>query len=176
MKKIIPFLLICVLLFTFVSCVRYHAEAVDVAVVVYKTSDGTVVTKHDPIVLTESFRSETAVRIGNTLPEGVDLDALPETRTILIDDQDEFDAAFENCPFEVDLSTEMIVVYTFSFINSRPTVIKKVSFSDGTLSLKLENKRAKWGVKDACMPYQRYVIVKLDKLDVTEVKVTYTEK
>lgn len=176
MKKILSFFLLFAALFLLASCNKLHATACDVAVDIYKTSDGTVVTKHDPIVLTESFRSETAVRIGNTLPEDGDLDALPETRTILIDDQDEFDAAFENCPFEVDLSTEMIVVYTFSFIYSRPTVIKKVSFSDGTLSLKLENKRAKWGVKDACMPYQRYVIVKLDKLDVTEVKVTYTVK
>ena len=174
MKKIVPILLVCALLLAFSSCGKYHAEATDVAVVFYEAADGTVVAEHDPIVLTESFRSETAVRGWNShLDEG---DALPKNRTILIDDQEEFDAAFENCPFDVDLEKEMIVVYTFSFIYSRPTLIKKVSFSDGALSIKLENKRAKWGVKDACTPYQRYVIVKLDKLDVTEVKVTYTER
>lgn len=175
MKKFALFLLVCALLFSFVSCVRYHAEAEDVAVCYWKDYDGNNVLTEDPIVFTESFRIQTMVKgaLNGYEAEGLDPGTLPETRTILIDDQAEFDAAFENCPFEVDLSTEMIVVYTFSFIYSRPTVIKKVSFSDGTLSLKLENKRAKWGVKDACMPYQRYVIIKLDKLDVDEVKVDY---
>ena len=102
-----------------------------------------------------------------------DPDALPSSRTILIDDQAEFDAAFVKCPFDIDLETEMIVVYTLTFINRRETKIKNVSFSDGTLSLELTNKRAKWGAKDTCMPYQRYVIIKLDKLDVDEVKVDY---
>ena len=32
MKKIIPLLLLCAILFSFVSCVKYHAEATDVAV------------------------------------------------------------------------------------------------------------------------------------------------
>ena len=91
----------------------------------------------------------------------------------LIDDQAEFDAAFVKCPFDIDLETEMIVVYTLTFINRRETKIKNVSFSDGTLSLELTNKRAKWGANDTCMPYQRYVVVKLDKLDVDEVKVDY---
>ena len=175
MKKFALFLLVCALLFSFVSCVRYHAEAEDVAVCYRKDYDGNNVLTEDPIVFTESFRIQTMVKgaLNGYEAEGLDPETLPETRTILIVDQDEFDAAFENCPFEVDLSTEMIVVYTLTFINRRETKIKNVSFSDGTLSLELTNKRAKWGVKDACMPYQRYVIIKLDKLDVDEVKVDY---
>ena len=180
MKKIIPFLLICVLLFTFVSCVRYHAEAVDVAVFHFenqgiKTYVGQGLSEQN--VFQESFLSETMVSGSwNVYAEINDPDALPSSRTILIDNQTDFDATFADCPVEVDFNSEMIVVYTLTFMTRRETKIKNVSFSDGTLSLKLENKRAKWGVKDACMPYQRYVIVKLDKLDVTEVKVTYTEK
>ena len=173
MKKIVPILLACALLLTFVSCVKYHAEVTDASVFYYKDHDGNYVFGQKQPVLTDAFRADTMVR-GGWDAEGVDTDTLPEERTILIDEQAEFDAAFENCPFDVDLENEMIVVYTFSFIYSRPTLIKKVSFSDGTLSLKLESKRAKWGVKDASMPYQRYVIIKLDKLDVTEVKVDYT--
>ena len=173
MKKFVLFLLTCALLLSFVSCVRYHAKAEDVAYSVYERADGTVVTSQTPIVFSESFLAETAVQTWNTKPEEGDPEALPEERIILIDEQSEFDAAFVECPFEVDLETEMIVVYTFSFIYSRPTLIKNVSFSDGTLSLKLASKRAGWGVKDASMPYQRYVVVKLDKLDVKEIKVDY---
>lgn len=173
MKKLIPLLLLCAILFSFVSCVRYHAKAEDVAYSVYERADGTVVTSQTPIVFSESFLAETAVLTRNTKPEEGDPEALPKERIILIDEQSEFDAAFVECPFEVDLETEMIVVYTFSFLYSRPTLIKNVSFSDGTLSLELTNKRAKWGAGDTCMPYQRYVVVKLDKLDVDEVKVDY---
>ncbi len=175
MKKLIPVLLVFALLFGFSSCVKYHAEAADVAICYRKDHDGNNVLTEDPIVFTESFRIQTMVKgaLNGYEAEGLDPETLPETRTVLIDEKDEFDAAFVACPFEVDLEKEMIVVYVISFTNSRPTVIKKVSFTDGVLSIKMENKRAKWGVKDACMPYQRYVVVKLDKLDVDEVKVDY---
>ena len=109
----------------------------------------------------------------NAYAEIDDPGALPPSRTILIDDQAEFDAAFVKCPFDIDLENEMIVVYTLTFKNRRETKIKNVSFSDGVLSLELTNKRAKWGAPDTCMPYQRYVVVKLDKRDVDEVKVDY---
>ena len=177
MKKFALFLLVCALLFSFVSCVRYHAEAEDVAVFYYedrskKTYVGQGLTKQS--VFQESFLSETMVSGEWNRDAGIsDPGALPSSRTILIDDQAEFDAAFVKCPFDIDLETEMIVVYTLTFINRRETKIKNVSFSDGTLSLELTNKRAKWGAKDTCMPYQRYVIIKLDKLDVDEVKVDY---
>ena len=109
----------------------------------------------------------------NEYAEIDDPDSLPSSRTILIDNRAEFDAAFVECPFDFDPETEMIVVYTITAINRREIKIKNVSFSDGVLSLKLTNKRVKWGAKDTCMPYQRYVIIKLDKLDVDEVKVDY---
>ena len=173
MKKLIPLLLLCAILFSFVSCVRYRAEAYDVAYSVFERADGTVVTSQNPIVFSESFLAETEVLTWNTKPVEGDPETLPETRIILIDEQSEFDAAFVACPFDVDPETEMVVVYTFSFIYSRPTLIKDVSFSDGVLSLKLANKRARLGVKDACAPFQRYVIIKLDKLDVDDIKVDY---
>lgn len=177
MKKFALFLLVCALLFSFVSCVRYHAEAEDVAVFYYEDrSKNTYVGQGltEQSVFQETFLSETMVSGSwNAYAEIDDPGALPPSRTILIDDQAEFDAAFVKCPFDIDLETEMIVVYTLTFTNRRETKIKNISFSDGVLSLELTNKRAKWGAKDTCMPYQRYVVVKLDKLDVDEVKVDY---
>ena len=180
MKKSIPFLLICVLLFAFVSCVRYHAEAVDVAVFYYekqgkKTYVGQGLSEQN--VFQESFLSETTVSgEWNVYAEINDPDALPSSRTILIDNQEDFDATFTDCPVEVDFNSEMIVVYTMTSLNRRETKVKKTKIDDGVLSVELYNKHPEKRGGDTCIPYQRYVIVKLDKLDVTEVKVTYTVK
>ena len=87
MKKFALFLLVCALLFSFVSCVRYHAEAEDVAVFYYEDrSKNTYVGQGltEQSVFQESFLSETMVSGEWNRDAGIsDPDALPSSRTIL---------------------------------------------------------------------------------------------
>ncbi|MBP5428403.1 MAG: hypothetical protein J6Z04_03855 [Clostridia bacterium] len=178
MKKILSFFLLFAALFLLASCNKLHATACDVAVFYNEDrSKNTYVGKSlsDQSVFRESFLSETTVSgEWNEYAEINDPDALPSSRTILIDNQEDFDAAFADCPVEVDFDDEMIVVYTTTSVNRRETKVKGTKIDDGVLSVELYNRRPKNRGGDTCLPYQRYVIVKLDRRDVTEVKVDYT--
>ena len=172
LKRVFSILLAVSFLLTFSACGNQNvATAYDVAI----THNETVDTNVD--AFQESFLSASIVQGDWCISsDSSDAESFPETRTILVDNQEDFDATFANCPIDVNLDSEMIVIYTASSNNRRETKVKKAFVSDGTLTIELYSKHPKNGGKDTCTPYQRYVIVKLDKASVNQVEVTYTKK
>ncbi len=99
----------------------------------------------------------------------------PKERTFVIGSAKEFEDVFIVTPQEygVDFESQMLVIYTCTAINVRQVSIKRVSYSSGSLNIKLKTKTPAHGVGDTCQPYQRYMFITMDKLDVTLVTVDY---
>lgn len=105
-------------------------------------------------------------------------EANPESRFCVVRSREDQAAVFtEEAPIEVDYSREMLVVYTFTSIYVREIRIKEAKIESGELKLVLEMKKPFGGdlnifVADACAPFQRYVVVKLDRQEISNVEVT----
>ena len=94
----------------------------------------------------------------------------PSSRSFLVKDEQRFKEIFVEEPqgLEVNFENEMLAVYTFRAIYIRNMKIDSVKVESDTVGVYLEYAKAKVGVGDAVAPYQRWVVVKMDKLDVSE--------
>ncbi len=92
----------------------------------------------------------------------------PESRYFLIQNQEEHEKVFpEEAGLSVDYTGKMLLVYTFTAIYIRPISISNLSIESGGLTVELKMKEPRPGVGDACQPYQRYVIIQLDKAEIS---------
>ena len=98
---------------------------------------------------------------------------LPTDRETLILTQEAFNKAFNNTSnINVDFSRQMVVIYTYTAINQRSISLKEIDYDrkDGSLDIDLRIKRTtKRG--DTCEPYQRFLVVVMDKLSVVDLDV-----
>ncbi len=109
-----------------------------------------------------------------------DSETYPRSRTFIVDTQERCDEIFKpNTQLSVNLETEMLVVCTYTSTYVRPVELTRLRVEGDTLSVTLREKQksffsafAALPVGAACQPYQRYVILKLDRLDVTNVELT----
>ena len=96
----------------------------------------------------------------------------PDSRTVLISNFEQFNSVFSsNATFDIDFQSEMLVVYSYTAMNTRNLSIHKSSNIDGILKIELTTEKNISG-KDTCIPYQRYVIIKINKTSFNEVEVT----
>ena len=113
--------------------------------------------------LTQAFKKDNIVVLGSE----------PHSRTIIIDTQEEYERAFEadtSAP-TADFSKQMIVLYTFVDINRRKNILTDVDVENGVLKFVCEDvppKGSNYG--DTCTPYQRWYLVRLNKVDVQTVE------
>ena len=96
----------------------------------------------------------------------------PKSRTYLIKNQDELDEVFSEFP-EIDFENEMLIVYCYRTIYIRKQVLEKVVLDGTILNVEFNVVKGKMGHADASAPSRRMLVLKLDKLDITEVNVTY---
>lgn len=93
----------------------------------------------------------------------------PENRTFIIDNQDSYDAVFKKNTLTIDFEKENVYLYVFADSNPyRKYYIKKIVSDNDELSVyyKLEYKNK----ADTTMPYQRCLIVVMEKTNVSSVK------
>ena len=96
----------------------------------------------------------------------------PKSRTYIIKTRTELNEVFSEFP-EIDFENEMLIVYCYRTVYGRKQVLEKV-FSDGNvLRVEFDVVKGKIGHADASAPHRRMLVVKLDKLDIAEVNVTY---
>ena len=124
--------------------------------------------------------------------EGVDRCKLPGTRTILVDSQAEYDAAFVTpprgreydveyvfCVPDADFDREIIVIYTEPSFDDDWSVVKKSSVEDGVLKIELDKEKPKKirgaSQEDDYQPFQRYVIIRLDRTEFDKIEVSKAE-
>ena len=94
----------------------------------------------------------------------------PESRSFIITDRKSFEEIMieEFKEFEVDFDKEMLLVYTFTTEYVLPAKIADVELNDKTLTVNY-NIQLITGAGSARRPFQRWFIVKLNKLDIISV-------
>lgn len=144
MKKTVALLLtIITLLVCFVGCSKFE---------------------YNTVILKEGFTfNETWIKNN---------DKLSENKTFSIDNQDTLDEVFSDFK-DIDFEKEMVIVYCYTTIYVREQKLEKVSFENGVLSIEFDVVKGKSGTGDATAPQTRACVICLDKLETTEVKVTY---
>ena len=93
----------------------------------------------------------------------------PKSRTFIIDDQETFDSIFIKDKFQVDFSKKTVYLYIFADVNpSLEYYVYNVSVEEETVNIyfKLRNSNK----KGSTSPYQRCLIVIMDKTDTSNVE------
>lgn len=104
--------------------------------------------------------------------ELVDDNSYPASRSFILRNQQECEGILiENLSeLKVDFEEEMIILYTFTTVYHRNIKIKQIEMKDDALKISLQfDKRS--GIGDASIPYQRFLILQLDRLDITSVEI-----
>ncbi len=120
----------------------------------------------------EDFAAEHPVRCWGNSEEA---DPHPKTRVFLVKDREQYEAIFREDAdgVRVDFNSQMLVVYTFSTVYHRENKLTDLTLQDGVLTvtyrMETPNKLFGVGVGDASQPYQRWFVVKLDRLEVDTV-------
>ena len=99
-------------------------------------------------------------------------DSLPESRTYIIQNQEQLEEIFLDFP-EIDFDKEILLVYCYTTVYIRKQRLEKVSLENGVLTVAFDVVRGKLGHADAASPHTRLCVIRLDKVDVTEVNITY---
>ena len=97
---------------------------------------------------------------------------LPESRTYVINNQEDLNEVFASFP-QIDFDTEMVIVYCYTTTCNRKQKLDSVSFDNGVLNIKFGNVKAWFDVDDATSPQTRTCIIRMDKVEATDVNVTY---
>lgn len=93
---------------------------------------------------------------------------LPSERIILLTEQTQLEEAFEEIP-EIDLETQMIVIVLFGVIGDTGVGFENIKSDNDVLEVIV--------TKTSCsfftLPVLGGIVIKLDKMEITETKVTY---
>ena len=146
-RKIIAVgLVLLILLQLLTGCASYHAKLFDSAAE----------------WIDEDFVQSNIVVLVDSDNEGY-----PHDRTFIVKTQEEYDRIFNKDISEltIDFESQMLVIYTFVDIYKRDIRLKTLSVEENTLEIEYQMEK-KYFVGDACKPYQRWFVVRLDKLDV----------
>ena len=115
----------------------------------------------------EDFYSENHTSRAIYDGESADL-SYPDSRCFIVRNQEDYDRIFtSNADFQVDFSSKTLVVYTYTSVYVRKIEIKESETEADRLNMVLTTKKPGIMVADACQPFQRYVIIKIDALDIS---------
>ena len=98
----------------------------------------------------------------------------PQKRTFIVTDQAMLDEMFKDFGYQIDFETQMLIVYFYTDLYMRPQILTRVNLEGRILSINFRTERGKlsdpWH-HDATEPYQRLLVVRLDKLSIDNVEV-----
>lgn len=93
----------------------------------------------------------------------------PSSRVFTVSDEAEYNRIFSNSPMNIDFEYEMVILYIFSDVYpEREYKLKKIEVNGEVLIVKTELEQK--NVDDAAMPYQRCIALKMNKVEINEVK------
>ena len=107
----------------------------------------------------------------NTLYDPYNKDeTLPKFRTHIIKEQSKFDEVFIAFP-QIDFQKEMILIYVYTcYYNGRSHKIQSVDLDGKTLKIGVRLKREYPYGPDMSSPMHRFLVIKMDSLDIKTVK------
>ena len=157
--KIFSVIMVMILIFSFFSgCrgIKYNAVLYDMANSWIKEE----FVEENPIQLT-GYITENST-------DGFVDEQYPKDRMFIVSDEQEYKKIFIDGieELDIDFGEQMILVYTFSTIYKRKNYLRSTSVKDKTVKI-VYQMETKYGIGDACRPYQRWFAVKLNKMDIT---------
>jgi hypothetical protein len=97
----------------------------------------------------------------------VDGEMYPQQRTLLVQEQGKFDEIFKEFPTEVDFEKSMIIMHGFTTASGSGYEIKSIVLDGQVLTINYGHPRLKGGTSpNASMPLTKWVVVKMDKLNI----------
>lgn len=99
-------------------------------------------------------------------------ESYPRKRIFLVDNQEKYEQIFIANIDELDINfnEQMLIIYTFTTIYHRKNSITNLKVNNQILTISYKMASQKYGVGDVSRPFQRWFVVKLDKLDITSVE------
>lgn len=96
----------------------------------------------------------------------------PESRTYVIKDEAALNEIFVACP-EIDFEQEMLLVYCYTSIYPRERILESVALDGEVLTVEFDVKKAKSGVADTHMPGRKVLVIKMDRLNISQANIIY---
>lgn len=116
----------------------------------------------------ESFQED------NKTSDMPSVDNIPSNRTFLINNISSFNQTFiEETPFKADFNKNIYVVHTFTSVYRTQYYLTDLKLKSRCLSATYRRKNSliSFGSGNACQPYQRWFVVKLNRLEIDTVDV-----
>lgn len=103
-------------------------------------------------------------------PEGQN----PKSRVFIVKDQQRYDEIFISGieELQIDFNSQMLIVYTFGDETVNHRMLTKTEIKNGclTITFDLVEPSGKGNYGGSCQPYQRWFVVKIDKMNIEKVK------
>ncbi len=96
---------------------------------------------------------------------------VPSERTFIITEQYEFTNIFTKYEETIDFEKEMVILYIFSNWSPRDYHLKKIIYENQKLTMHIKLQHINSKIKDSVEPYQRCLMIKMDKLEIDSVSV-----
>jgi hypothetical protein len=95
----------------------------------------------------------------------------PKFRTFIITEKARLDEVFSVCP-KIDFEKEMVVMYAYTSEYGRARIITSITLDNKILKIKFKYVKARPFSFDASSPITRFLVIKMDKLDIDKVEFT----
>ena len=118
----------------------------------------------------EDFKNENPIKAWGFMGDEDENDN-PKSRTFIVCDTEDFEKVFIDgfSEFEVDFESEMIIVYTFGSEYVLPATITNMKLKNKILTVDFKIQTIH-GTGSAVIPYQRWFVIKLKKLNISSVQ------
>jgi len=98
-------------------------------------------------------------------------DDYPNSRIFIVRDSNSFNETFTSFPPEVNFENEMLILYAFTCSHGGwPFQLRNINANEQVLNVRYRMKRVTHGINNASQPWTRWFVIRMDKLDITEVE------
>ena len=156
MKRVLSGLLLVMIIFLATSC-KYGAKIVDSGMVF---RDGVL----------NANMTYGAYYIDEGSEEYLYDESSPKTRTYVLKEETKSQEMFSEFP-HVDFKKEMVLVHFYTDVYSRERKIKSVEVGEDKILRIVFKLKSAWGKKDASMPQQKVLVIKMNKLDINSAEI-----
>lgn len=99
----------------------------------------------------------------------------PKERTVIINNENDFNVTFKDFPVDVDFDKSIIVLHCFTTSSGSKYKIKSIKKDNETIVIKYKTIREKFPIPNASMPITKWVIVVMDKINFETVQFDFSK-
>lgn len=96
---------------------------------------------------------------------------LPSSRVLLLTEQAQLEEAFETVP-AIDLETTMVFIVLFSLSGNSGAGLQDIKVENGVLEMTIIRSQGSM----ATVPYPANIVIQMDKMEITDIKVTFIKE